>query len=375
MDGFTPYSVPYFPDGTSEDLLSTFDSTYVSGFGESLDKFERLLSNKLGSPNLLSVSNGSAALRLAFLTLGFKPGDTVIVPAWGFHVAANISYSMGANVRFLDVSEETWCSDLALLGRSQLNDKSIGGGFLVLIHTLGNCSNLDELSDNTLIRYSIIEDAAEALFSKYKDRHLGTLYDVGTFSFHAAKTIATGEGGLVHVKDNQLLDRARLYRSHGMNPGRPYFHQVAGDNLRMSNLLAALGIKQLENVDFIINRRKSIYTRYRNNLSTLAPKSFLKETDSEGFFPWGFGLRILESYGVSRRVVSERLLKFGIETRPGFSSAGSLPYERILGLNGEKAFPIAEMLSKEVLLLPHYPSLSDQKVDQICEIITSLVKA
>jgi dTDP-4-amino-4,6-dideoxygalactose transaminase len=362
-----PYSKPYFPERTSLDVLETFNSSYISGFGEAIDVFEHQLKTELSNENCLVVSNGSAAIRLAFLTLGMKPGAKVVLPAWGFHVAANIAYSMGANLEFVDVAEDSWCLDLGLFNQLEGNlDEAI----LVLIHTLGNCSDLGLLNKNSR-NYRVIEDAAEAIFSKYRGDFLGTIFDFGTFSFHAAKTITTGEGGLVAIKSTEDFNNAKLYRSHGMTTDQPYVHNVAGDNLRLSNLLAAVGIGQMAELDYICKARSIVYERYMKNLEDLDPACFLVPTDKTGFFPWGFGIRVKKDFGVNREDVVQALKAIGVETRPGFSSASSLPYIKEFST---KSFPVADALAKEVLLLPHYPDLALESVDRICDAILNILR-
>ena len=151
-----------------------------------------------------------------------------------------------------------------------------------------------------------------------------------------------------------------------MTPERPYFHEVAGDNLRMSNLLASVGIGQMVEIEYIKKIRLKIYERYVENLRQLDPACFIVPTDAEGFFPWGVGIRIIDKYRATRDEIVEALQSIGVETRPGFSSASSLPYSNEFPSNH---FPVADLLAEQVLLLPHYPELTFESVDQICQII------
>lgn len=358
-----PYSIPYFPKRTETDVLDTFRSTRISGSGAAIDHMEESLTKLLNSNYGFAVSNGSAAIRMVLLALGFKPGMRVILPGWGFHVAANIAYGMGAKIEFRDVDPDTWCMNLDGVLESIGKTEDV---FLVLIHTLGNTSNLDLLEGRS--NYSglrIIEDSAEAMFSKFRGTNLGTFFDAGTYSFHAAKTITTGEGGFVTVNSEELASTCRLIRSHGMKPERPYFHEVAGDNFRLSNLLASIAIGQINEKEIICSKRTEVYEKYLFGLLGVSVDSFIKPLDPEGFFPWGFGLRL----GTKRNLIATRLTKLGIETRPGFTSASQLPYineARILG-NGKLSH--SDELSEDVLLLPHYPELKDESIAEICETI------
>ena len=360
-----PYSIPYLPKRTEMDILNTFRTTRISGSGAAIDYMEDSLTKLLNANFGFAVSNGSAAIRMVLLALGFKPGMKVILPGWGFHVAANIASSMGGKIEFRDVDPDTWCMNLDGLLESIGKNEDV---FLVLIHTLGNTSNLDLLARH--VEYPglrIIEDSAEAMFSKFHGKNLGTFFDAGTYSFHAAKTITTGEGGFVTVNSPNLADKCRLIRSHGMKPERPYFHEVAGDNFRLSNLLASIAIGQIDEMEIICRSRNEVYANYLAGLSAIPEDSFIKPLDLAGFFPWGFGLRL----GSRRNQVAARLAEIGVETRPGFTSASQLPYinENLISQGGTLTH--SKKLGEEVLLLPHYPDLTEEATEEICATIVA----
>ncbi len=209
----------------------------------------------------------------------------------------------------------------------------------------------------------IIEDAAEAIFSSYKGLKLGTLFDVGTYSFHAAKTITTGEGGFITLGNEKLFEIAKLLRNHGMTPDKPYFHHLPGDNYRLSNLLSAIGLSQIENINVIIEKRKKIYEQYFVELKDSKAK-YLVPTDPDGFFPWGVGVRC----GIHRDDVIHNLQEIGIDSRPGFSSAELLPYFE--AAKCAKELSNSNTLAAEVVLLPHYPGLTEDMVSEICEVVS-----
>jgi perosamine synthetase len=328
-----------------------------------LSRLESDIAQLLGAKKALAVSNGSAAIRLAFMSLGLKVGMRVILPGWGFHVAANIAFSMGAKVEFWDVDLNTWCMDLSGIAESINEGEET---FIILIHTLGNSSELELLKEfSNSPKVHIIEDAAEALFSKHKGQSLGTIFDFGTFSFHAAKTITTGEGGIIVAKDDEVLKRAALLRSHGMTYKRPYFHELPGDNLRLSNLLASIALSQLEDIETIKSRRNEIYSDYLNELKALPSSSFITPVDPEGFFPWGFGLRV----GESRKKIQNTLGEYGIDSRPGFTSSSEIPHFMNSEMYPQGPISNSELLANEVILLPHYPSLTSENVKEISQIV------
>ena len=366
-----PYAIPFLPSKSGARLIEAFQNIEISGGGPEIDRLEENVRNSLNAEYSLAVSNGSAALRLAFMALGLGPDSKVLLPGWGFHVAANIAYSMGATLEFVDVDLDTWCADYGSVNQERYGEND----FFVLIHTLGNTSDLGPLEEwNDKRKYSIIEDSAEALFSKFKDRYLGTIFDVGTFSMHAAKTITTGEGGFLVAKNSQVFEKAKLIRSHGVIGREFYVHTLAGDNFRLSNLLAAVANPQFELKENIIHRRNEIYQRYLACLDELSPESFIQPTDPQGFFPWGFGLRIGKEFSKNSIEIRDFLGTHGIDTRPGFSSASQLPYFKPSMVAEGGTLANSDQLRREVILLPHYPSMTNNEVEQVCELILKCIR-
>jgi perosamine synthetase len=358
-----PYSEPYLTSKTREYLLEAFDNSELSGNGKATQDLERRLSRLLNSPFGLTTSSGSASIRLALMTLGLRTGMRIILPGWGFHVASNIAFTMGARVEFRDVDLDTWCMNLDGIAEDIDEDEDL---IIVLVHTLGNSSQLDKLDKiKAYPNVRIIEDAAEAMFSKYKGFSLGTIFDFGTYSFHAAKTITTGEGGFVTPMSEKSNEKARILRNHGMTPDRPYFHHFPGDNLRLSSLLASIALSQLDDLTEILQKRKDIYEYFEAEINS-EKTTFLIPTDAQGFFPWGIGIKLPNQ----RDLVASSLREIGVDTRPGFSSASSLPY--FGGREKIEQLPNSDLLAKEVLLLPHYPSLSDESTYEISQTIKRL---
>ena len=366
-----PYSIPYTPQETREDLLRAFDSGIISGSGPAVSEVESLLAARLGMSKSLTVSNGSAAIRLALQVGKIRPGMKVVLPGWGFHVAANIAYSMGARLEFRDVGIDSWCLDLDD-NQDLINtdEKSI----LVLIHTLGNFGKMESLTDfKSASNLFIVEDSAEALFSEFHGKPLGTIFDVGTYSFHAAKTITSGEGGLFVASESKDYERALLIRNHGMTPDRPYFHHIVGDNYRLSNILAALLLSQIKNIDEIIFKRERVYKSYLRELKSFPPESFIQPTDQDGFFPWGFGFRVPSDSTLSTAQIREKMKLRGVDTRPGFTSAVELPYfDKSMLVKGMN-LDISESLAKQVILLPHYPDMTDEDIFKVCDSLIEIL--
>jgi perosamine synthetase len=234
------------------------------------------------------VANGTAALHVAYLALGIRAGDEIIVPGFGFLAAANIALHMSARPVFCEVDPRTWCmraEDIAPLLTARTRA-------IIAVHTYGNVCNMDGILELAgAHKIPVIEDVAEAFPSRYRNQLAGTMGTIGTFSFQATKTITTGEGGMVTTEESGLHERMVLYRNHGLLRKRHYWHEVPGHNFRLTNLQAALGCAQLERLDAIIVERHRVNDRYRKHLSSLpgiVPQQFDDAVDSGVARPWSF---------------------------------------------------------------------------------------
>src|SRR5208282_226909 len=260
-----PWAKPTLFGNEHRYVAEALSSTWISG-GAFVDRFEADFGLRCVIPLATTAANGTAALHMAFLALGIQPGDEVIVPGFAFMAAANVALHLGAQPVFTEVDPATWCMTADHVER-RLSPRT---KLIVPVHTYGNMCNMDEIITLAKDRsIPVVEDAAEAFLSNFNGRYAGTRGDLGTFSFHATKTITTGEGGMVVSSNQELHDKLYLYRNHGMLRVR-YWHEVAGHNFRMTNLQAALGCAQLEKIDQIIMERKRLHKTYERFLSNVS---------------------------------------------------------------------------------------------------------
>ena len=230
---------------------------YVQSFEKRLKKFLKI--------NFLGVtSSGSAAINLAYLVLGLKPGDELVVPGFGFLAAANVAKTLGLKVVFADVDPNTFCVNVDTI-KKVLSKKT---KLIIVTHTYGNMCDMHKIVSLAKRRnIYLMEDAAQALGSKYKGKQAGTIGDIGVFSFTSTKTLTTGEGGAICVKKRSLYNKLVLFRSYGYIKER-YYCVVPGHNLRMSNLLAAIGFSQMSRLNSILKKRRKIYSVYKKILKS-----------------------------------------------------------------------------------------------------------
>jgi perosamine synthetase len=338
------------------------DTTWISSKGKFIDEFESSFANFIGVKYAASVSNGTVALHLAMIALGIGPGDEVIVPSLTYISSVNAIVYVGATPVFIDSLPDTWQMDQADLKRKiTARTKAV-----MAVHLYGHPCEIELIDEICKVNgLFLIEDCAEALGSKYADRHVGTYGDISTFSFYGNKTITTGEGGMVVTNDETLFDRSVHFKGQGLAKHRQYWHDVIGYNYRMTNICAAIGLAQLEQIDGFLKRKREIAKFYEQNI--INPKiEFHKEKAGITHSYWMCS--ILTPDSTLREELRENLAKEGVETRPLFYPVHTMPmYSQKF-----QKIPVAENLGWRGINLPSYPGLSNEELGLICGIINQL---
>lgn len=360
-----PWAKPTFYGKETMYLADALESTWISG-GRYINKFEEEFTQYNGSKCGITTSNGTTALQLALLGLGVGAGDEVIVPGFTFVAASNMVIEMGATPVYADIDALTWCID----PNSVENCISSKTKAIIPVHVYGNICDMDVLINLAEEhRLLIIEDAAEAAFSKYKGKYAGTFGDIGCFSFQATKTITMGEGGFVITPHEELYERMCIIRNHGMRKDKRYWHDVVGYNFRLTNLQAAVGCGQLENLDTIISQRQRVYRSYYKHLLNevgITLQYFKPEVEP---VVWTIAIKIDPNmFKGDRDFLIKSMLEVGIETRPGFYPFSVMP------LYNAPSLPISEDVGAHVISLPFFPSLTEEEIIFVCDYLKKLRK-
>lgn len=349
-------------------LQDAFESGWVSGGGY-VNRLETELDHIFAGSKCFAVSNGTSALQLAFQTLGVEAGDRVIVPAFCFQAAGNVLSQLGAEPVFCDIDSSTWNQTVDTIKRA-MTDGVVG---IVIVHNYGRTAPSEEIvAWAKAHNLWVIEDCAEAWFSKYNGRYVGLFGDIATFSMHATKTIAAGEGGVVMINDHSLAERLRLLRSHGLDRSKThYLHELAGNNYRLSNLLAAVAYGQLECRSKIEANQKARMEAYYRRLN--GHWAFELQTAIKGASDnlWAVGLRLNSHLlTISRDQLIAELSKCRIETRPGFYPASALHYNtRYL----KEMLPVSEAVAKDVVVLPCSSNMTEDDISYVCDELERLL--
>jgi perosamine synthetase len=363
-ENFIPWARPSLAGREAELVQEALKSNWISG-GPFVEEFESELETLLGSKFVASCANGTGAIELAFMALGLSAGDEVVVPAFGFMAAANSAIRYGMKVKFADVDPATWCmtaeSVAAVLTE---NTKCV-----IPIDTYGAVADIAGIlavCDDSDI--PVLEDSAEA-FGSARDGHLaGSLGTLGTLSFQATKTISTGEGGAVLTDSETAADLVRLYRSHGVGDKR-YLHLVPGMNYRMTNLQAAIGIAQLEQVTFLMAERNRIHQDYRNRLDGIPEISFQYFEPNTSPVVWATGIKLDETFSYAEREEVMKLMRdiYAVETRPGFYSPNDHTHFPQVDA------PISTALSSNIIVLPGFVRMEESEIERSANAVTDAI--
>lgn len=353
-----PVYQPSLNGREKEYVMKCLDSTWISSKGEFISQFERAFTDYTGCEYATTVANGTVALHLAMEALGIGSGDEVIVPSLTYIASVNTIVQTGASVVYCESEAETWNIDAEDV-RARITPRTKA---VMAVHLYGLSCDMEAISA-LCKEYNIylIEDCAEAFGSKFKDKHVGTFGDVATFSFFGNKTITTGEGGMVICRDKDVYERACHLKSQGVSKTREYWHDVLAYNYRMTNICAAIGLAQLERADETIARKREIATQYRLELTGLPLRL---QPEPEGYFHTYWMCSILLDATVERVGLREYLKEKGVETRPLFPPANTMPH-----VYSDEVFPVADSLSARGINLPSYPALTDKQVTFICDAI------
>jgi dTDP-4-amino-4,6-dideoxygalactose transaminase len=246
-------------------------SNFVSSIGPFVERFEREFAAHVGATFAVACSSGTAALHVALRVLGVGPSDEVFVPAFTFIASANAIVYQGARPTFVDSEATTWNIDPALV-RDEINQRLKDGRpvpkVIEVVHLLGHPADIEPLIDICAEHdIALVEDAAESLGATYRGgvldgRHVGTIGRIGCFSFNGNKVITTGGGGMLVTDDPKLARHAKHLTTQARIAGLAYWHDEVGYNYRLSNLAAAMGVAQLEQIDVFLAAKRRIAQRY-----------------------------------------------------------------------------------------------------------------
>jgi perosamine synthetase len=341
------------------------ETNWISSAGSFIRDFEARFAEACGTKYGIACANGTVALHLALATLGLEPGDEVILPTFTMIATINAVTYCGATPVLVDNEPDYWQMDVQQVA-SKITSRTKA---IIPVHIYGHPVDMDPL--NEIARQhgiAVIEDAAEAHGAEYKGRRAGGLAAAAGFSFYGNKIITTGEGGMITTDDEEIARLAWNLRDHAFSSERHFWHKFVGFNYRMTNLQAAVGLAQVEQLDDLVARRRGNAAHYTRLLQGIPGITTPPEAPWAKNVFWMYGILVdREAYGMNRDQLRQVLADNGIETRTFFIPMHCQPvYWKTF--QGQR-YPVAEQLCRDGFYLPSASSLSTAEIERVATVI------
>jgi perosamine synthetase len=351
---------PWINDDEANYVKEVLKKKYLTESKETI-KFENNLKKKFKTKNAITVSNWTNGIFLLLKAAGIKKGDEVIVPNLTFIASVTPIIWTGATPVLCDIDVSNSCLDLDKL-KKLINRKT---KCIIPVHLYGHCCDLRKLfkiiNDKKIL---IIEDAAQAMGATYENKFLGTIGDMGGFSFYGNKIITTGEGGVIFFKNSKLKNKIYSLKNHGRKKKGIFKHSLIGYNFMFTEMQAAVGNIQLKKFGKILKKKEKIFSLYKNNLKHINQINFLKPIEQNKPVHWFTNIIVK-----NKKKLKEHLYKNGIQTRDFFLPLNNQPcfLNTRLIKNINSKFPVSEYLYKCGLSLPSSYELTEKQIFFISE--------
>lgn len=359
------------PSITEREVAYATDAA-ANGWGERcydyITRFESLFCDHLGVHHAIATSSCTGAMHMGLAALGIAPDDEVIMADTNWIATAAPVVHLGAKPVFVDILPDTWCIDPEQAERAITpRTKAI-----IAVHLYGNLCDMDALLEiGKRHGIPIIEDAAEAIGSKWRGRRAGSLGIFGTFSFHGTKTLTTGEGGMFVTQDSALYEKMLTMSNHGRTPGqsRQFWPDLVGFKYKMSNIQAAIGCGQMERIEELVSRKRQILGTYRENLEHLPEISMNPEPEETVNGAWMPTIVFSRESGINREMLLAAFAEACIDARVFFWPLSGLPM--FIPVPGNvNAWSIPD----RAINLPSYHDMSEDDMERVAEVIRKLLK-
>ena len=380
---FIPLAVPCLGGKEWEYVKECLDSSWVSSAGNFVARFENMMAAFVGGKYAIATTSGTAALHIALLVAGVKPDHEVLIPSLTFIAPANAVRYVGAWPVFIDVDPNYWQIDLEMLGDFLRNNCETKDGVLVNkftgrlvkailpVHLLGHPCDMDPIMELAqTYNLTVVEDATESLGAEYKGNKLGSFGDVACFSFNGNKMVTTGGGGMILTNNKNWADRAVHLTTQAKTDEIEYIHDEIGFNYRLTNIQAALGCAQLEQIENHLESKRHSTEYYKGRLSTIVGLTPMSEAPWAKSANWLFTVVVdQEDFGMDSRSLLRSLMDQRIQSRPLFQPLhlGQAHKDSTKHVNG-----IAEHINKNALSLPCSVGIDPIDLDRVCTAIESI---
>ena len=367
-----PVNTLHFSGNEARYLQECIETGWISSEGPFVKRFESEFAAYIGQTHGIAVANGSAALDVAVRAAGIGPGDEVIVPTFTIISPVQSIVTAGANPILVDSDPVTWNMDTSKI-EEKITSRTKA---IMVVHIYGlpvEMSRIHELAvEHNLL---VIEDAAEMHGQTCNGQRCGSFGDLSTFSFYPNKLITTGEGGIVLTSNEGFAERARLLRNLCFKPEQRFVHDELGWNYRMTNLQAAVGVAQLENIAQAIARKREIGRMYSDSLAGLPGYQLpLRRTEYADNIYWVYGMVAQDNAPVSASELTAKLSEKNIGTRPFFWCMHEQPVFRKMDMCLGESYPTAEHMARNGFYIPGGLGMSDSQIQEVSETIWGIVR-
>lgn len=361
-------SPPHMSGREQEYIAQVFESNYIAPLGPMVDRFEQSVCEYTHTPNALALSSATAAIHLALRVLGIGAGDIVLASSFTFIGSIAPILYQNAIPLFIDSDATSWNLDPMLLETAIANAPKKPKA-LILTHLYGQCADLKTISDICAHHdIALIEDAAESLGATYTQQHTGTFGTFGIYSFNGNKILTTSGGGMLVSPHKELIDKARFYSTQARDNAPHYEHTDFGYNYRLSNVLAAIGVAQMEVLEERITARRQIFQWYREALGGIDEITFMPELPDSRGNRWLTTLIFKHSNPNQIRLTLE---KENIESRPLWKPMHLQP---VFKNNSAFQNGTSESLFNKGLCLPSGTQMSSDDVERVCNILKKALR-
>ena len=366
-----PVSIPYISQRDINSVNKVLKNGWISSDGLEVRKFESEFSKFIGRKYSVAVSSGTAALEIAIKALGIKKNDEVLIPNFTIISNALAVVKQQAKPVLVDCNLENWNIDINQL-ENKINKKTKA---IIITHIYSFANDMDKIlkicRKNSIF---VIEDAAEVIGLKYKNKKCGSFGDISTFSFYANKQITTGEGGMISVNKFDLYNKCKSLRNLCFGKLNRFNHEDIGWNYRMTNIQAALGLSQIKNINKIVKKKIMIGRQYYKNLKLNKNLTILPPfiSYSKNIY-WVVGI-LIKNKKIKSSLLAIELRKFGIMTRPFFWPMHEQQIFKKMKLFKKSKFPNSSYLARYGLYLPSYYNLNNKQIDYISSVVNNILK-
>jgi perosamine synthetase len=381
--GLIPLSVPHLAGREWEYVKECLDTGWVSSVGAYVDRFEKTVADYVGAKHAVAMVNGTSALHIALLVAGVEPDDEVLLSALTFIAPANAIRYVGAWPVFIDAEPEYWQIAPAKIleflqnecawRHGELRNRTTGRRVkaIIPVHILGHPVDLGPIVEIAgKFQLAVIEDATESIGAKYRGQPIGRSADIACFSFNGNKMITTGGGGMLVTNNAAWAQRARYLSTQAKDDPLEYVHHHIGYNYRLTNLLAALGCAQMEQLDDFVAAKRRIAHRYTEAFSGAPGIRVMQEAEWAFSAFWMFTIRIDATlYGLDSRALLHRLTAANIQARPLWQPLHRSP-AHLASPSGR--IETADTLHRECLSLPCSVGLTAEDQERVIQAVRHL---